>query len=70
MVGICEVCDKRVEPVEALIVEGSYPKESQIFSNTHYKNRTVPESYGKIYHKKCFEEYRTWQLQYFKKNCG
>jgi hypothetical protein len=56
MVGICESCGKRVRVGEDFVLEGAYPNESQIFANTYYEYRTGPESYGKIYHKKCCEE--------------
>jgi hypothetical protein len=56
MSSICEFCGQKIGPGEAFILEGEYPTSSEIFSKTHFKNRTAPESYGKIYHAKCFEE--------------
>jgi hypothetical protein len=56
MVTICEICRGKIVMGEEFVLQGTYPPESQIFSKTHFKNRTAPESFGKIYHKKCFEE--------------
>ena len=56
MIMSCEYCGKKLKIHDEFILIGKYPTRGEMWKWSEAKNYLTPESYGKIYHKECYEK--------------